>query len=52
MVYVYKCPNCETVVEINKPIAESSRVEHCEKCNSVLNRCYNISGIKTGDGIK
>lgn len=28
--YEYRCPKCETLFEINKPMADSDREERCE----------------------
>jgi len=57
MKYLYQCDNekCkifEKVVEIDKPISESSREEFCEECKEPLNRIFTASGIKTSDGYK
>lgn len=57
MRYEYKCEseecNCnEEIVIIDKPMAEVSRDEFCEKCKSKLKRVYSTCGIKTHDGYK
>ena len=58
MKYLYKCVNgnCKEnnkVVEIEKPMTESSKEENCEICETELNRIYTSPGIKTaGDGYK
>ena len=57
MTYPYECRNgdClnfEVEVVIDKPMAESDKVEHCEKCNAELHRIYKSFGAKTSDGYK
>lgn len=52
MVYVYKCEHCEKETTINKPMAVSDRVEHCDICENELKRVYNSNSIITGDGFK
>lgn len=52
MKYLYKCEHCGTTKEIEKPIKESSRIEHCDSCECELKRVYTASTIKTGDGVK
>ena len=39
-------------VLIEKPMASSDRVEHCEICEGEMKRIYESSMIKTNDGIK
>ena len=51
MIYLYKCEKCKNEVEINKPMNEASKEEHCE-CGQSLKRVYTSSTIKTSDGIK
>ena len=51
MKYIYVCDQCQKVVEIDKPMSEASKEERCE-CGEILQRVYNIMGIKTGDGTK
>ena len=51
MTYQYKCHKCDTIKEINKPMAESSKEEVCE-CGELLTRVY-VVGVKTFfEGIK
>ena len=52
MRYTYECKKCNNNCIVNKPMSESSKKEHCDKCGSLLERVYNISAIKTGDGLK
>jgi len=58
MKYIYqcnneKCENFEKEVEINKPIADSSKEEFCEKCKEEMSRVFKPFGLKTaGDGYK
>lgn len=58
MLYEYKCTNekCENydkVIDIYKPMKDSSREEHCEKCEKLLERVYGVAGHQTfGDGYK
>jgi putative FmdB family regulatory protein len=52
MIYLYECEKCKKKFEINKPMNESSREEHCGHCDSVLKRIYTSSTIKTADGVK
>jgi len=52
MIYLYKCPHCDNTIEIDKPMSENSRIEHCEICENILERKYEIGMIKTNDGIK
>jgi len=57
MKYLYKCVNKECTkylhsVVVDKPMAESSKVEHCKICSTVLTRDYKLGGITTGDGTK
>lgn len=55
MRYEYECTNikCEVVkVVVEKPMAESSRIELCEVCKQQLSRVYNAVGIVTSDGVK
>jgi len=54
MTYSYRCNNEKCKVKeviINKPMAESGKIEYCQKCGSTLVRCY-ITSIVTGDGFK
>lgn len=57
-IYEYKCDNedCSEFnksVSISKPMVESSREEHCEKCKEELKRVFSLSGHATfGDGYK
>lgn len=54
MRYVYECNNdkCKVEsIEVNKPIADSSREEYCPSCGKRLTRVYS-SSITTGDGFK
>ena len=52
MIYVYKCEKCEIDSEIEKPMAQSDRVEYCLFCGGILKRIYESVGIVTSDGIK
>lgn len=52
MEYVYKCPHCNKETVISKPMSQSDRIEHCEICESILQRVYNAPSIATADGIK
>ena len=57
MKYRYVCNNLDCVnlgvsSVVEKPMSESSREELCKKCNYVLTRKFDASGIKTGDGFK
>jgi len=58
MTYLYKCENVECemhdeVVEVDKPMAESSRTEYCEKCSGELTRVYTSPAVKpAGDTMK
>ena len=52
MTYSYKCPHCKIETEINKPMAEVDRVEHCEICESELQRVWQAPMVKTSDGTK
>lgn len=47
-----KCSMFEKQVTVNKPMAESSRVELCEECKKELRRDFSGGAIKTGDGVK
>ena len=51
MRYLYKCPYCLAEVTIEKPMAESSKVEFCEICEGELKRVYKVA-VSTGDGFK
>lgn len=51
MTYEYICNNCKTTELITKPINEASRIEKC-KCGKEMKRVYDVSSIRTGDGIK
>ena len=52
MIYLYECEKCKKEFEVNKPMNESSKEEHCEHCGKPLKRIYTSSTIKTSDGIK
>lgn len=52
MTYLYKCEKCDSVVEVNKPMSESSTEENCKVCDDVMVRVYTAPSIKTGDGLK
>ena len=57
MRYNYRCNNEEctsydVVVSVEKPMSESSKIELCRKCNSVLTRQYSVPSIGTSDGFK
>jgi len=52
MKYPYECKECGTTMTIDKPMAESSRVEVCVVCGTELKRVYKVGAIKTGDGVK
>ena len=57
MKYRYVCDNLDCInlgisSIVEKPMNESSREEHCNKCRWVLTRKYDATGIKTGDGFK
>ena len=56
MTYEYKCTNenCilyDVVVEIQKPLKDSSKKEYCKECRNELKRIYKF-GCKTSDGVK
>lgn len=38
--YDYKCKKCDRVETITKPMSESSREEHCEKCGEKMQRIF------------
>jgi putative FmdB family regulatory protein len=40
VIYDYTCDTCDTLVEITKPMAESSRKEDCPVCRKQLRRLY------------
>jgi predicted nucleic acid-binding Zn ribbon protein len=52
MIYKYKCPHCLHEINIDKPMSDSSREEHCEICEGVLERVYVSPVILTADGMK
>ncbi len=52
MTYIYKCVTCNEITEVTKPMKDASKVEHCKKCKEPMNRVFDVSGIKTGDGVK
>lgn len=57
MIYVYNCINteckqCNTKVEVNKPMSQSGEDEYCANCSEKLIRQYIVGGIVTGDGCK
>jgi len=52
MKYLYKCPYCLYEVLIEKPMALSERVEHCEICEGELKRVWESPSVKTSDGVK
>ena len=52
MIYNYKCPKCNKVTKIEKPMSESGKLEKCSVCNGVMNRVYDAPSISTGDGMK
>jgi len=52
--YEYECIKCAKLVDIDKPMAQSKRVERCDTCSSILQRILsdiNITGTKDGFGI-
>ena len=51
MTYQYTCFTCNETKTIEKPMAESSKKEYCEKCKSGLVRVFTSPTIKTGDGV-
>ena len=52
MIYLYKCSYCLHEVKIEKSMANSDRIEHCEICEGELKRVYESPSIATADGIK
>ena len=52
MTYLYKCKDCDSTVEVTKPMSESSTEEKCKVCGKVTIRVYTAPSIKTGDGLK
>lgn len=40
MIYPYACDTCEVKTEIVKSMHDSSRIEKCSTCNTVLRRIY------------
>jgi len=39
-------------INIEKSMADSDRIEHCEICENELNRVYIAPSVATGDGFK
>lgn len=52
MIYLYQCQQCNTEVEIMKKTSEVDRVEHCQVCDSKLQRVWQAPMVKTSDGTK
>ena len=57
MKYRYVCDNLDCInlgvsIVVEKSMNESSKEENCKKCQWVLTRKYDATGIKTGDGFK
>lgn len=40
MVYEYSCEHCQTTTDIVKSVKDFERVEHCEKCASIMTRAF------------
>lgn len=52
--YCYRCPKCNTYVDVVKPMAGALRQEFCEHCNATMNRDYHgerkgVVGTEQGD---
>lgn len=54
--YNYKCTECNVISTIEKGMKESTRIEHCDRCNTVLERVFyptrnkwNCSGAYVSD---
>jgi putative FmdB family regulatory protein len=45
MTYEYACDVCDVELEIQKPMAESSREEKCEDCGNVLRRVFSTPQV-------
>ena len=52
MTYLYQCPYCLFEVRIEKPMALSDRIEHCEICEGEMKRVFEAPTIFTADGMK
>jgi len=52
MRYLYECKKCNKTITINKPMSESSKEEHCDTCDSVIERIFVAPSIGTNDGFK
>jgi putative FmdB family regulatory protein len=44
--YDYKCPKCDTLIEIEKPIQEGDSEERCPSCNTILKKIFKPNPIK------
>ena len=42
--YDYKCPQCETQVEVEHPMSEHPTI-HCPSCGAEAQRVFSTSGI-------
>jgi putative FmdB family regulatory protein len=38
--YAYRCPTCDWIDEITKPMSDSNTEEKCRQCGAVLERDY------------
>jgi putative FmdB family regulatory protein len=45
--YVYKCPKCDWMDEVIKPMAVSNTVETCRQCGAVMERDFMAEGFHT-----
>ena len=45
--YDYRCPKCDWVDEVAKPMSASNTVETCRQCGAVMNRDYSTEGVRT-----
>ncbi len=43
--YEYKCPQCETVLTVNRGITEEDPGYTCKTCNISLNKVYSKSNF-------
>lgn len=40
MVYEYSCSQCQTSIDIIKPVSDYDRIENCETCGTLMNRAF------------
>jgi len=44
-IYVYKCPGCDRIVKLERPIEERDTEVSCDTCKEVLERVFKLGGV-------